>query len=73
MNWKFYAVIVLLVTDVQHKKEETEEIKITRWEKFQSAIKDYLGEEESEKFTEIMKFLISRTTRRWNQINSLSR
>ena len=73
MNWKFYAVIVLLVTDVQHKKEEIEEIKITRWEKFQSAIKDYLGEEESEKFTEIMKFLISRTTRRWNQINSLSR
>ena len=44
MNWKFYAVIVLLVTDVQHKKEEIEEIKITRWEKFQSAIKDYLGE-----------------------------
>ena len=73
MNWKFYAVIVLLVTDVQHKKEETEEIKITRWEKFQSAIKDYLGEEESEKFTEIMKFLINRTTRRWDQINSFIR
>ena len=73
MNWKFYAVIVLLVTDVQHKKEEIEEIKITRWEKFQSAIKDYLGEEESEKFTEIMKFLINRTTRRWDQINSFIR
>ena len=73
MNWKFYAVIVLLVTDVQHKKEEIEEIKITRWEKFQSAIKDYLGEEESEKFTDIIKFLISRTTRRWKQINSFIR
>ena len=73
MNWKFYAVIVLLVTDVQHKKEEIEEIKITRWEKFQSAIKEYLGEEESEKFTEIMKFLINRTTRRWDQINSFIR
>ena len=73
MNWKFYAVIVLLVSDAQHKKEEIEEIKITRWEKFQSAIKDYLGEEESEKFTEIMKFLINRTTRRWDQINSFIR
>ena len=73
MNWKFYTILVLLVTDIHHEKEETKEITITKWEKFQSSMKVYLGEEQSEKITEIMKFLINRTTRRWEQINSFTR
>ena len=73
MNWKFYTILVLLVTDIHHEKEEPKEIRISKWDKFQFSVKVDLGEEQSEKITEIIKFLITRATRRWEQIHSFSR